>query len=109
MVVVAQLRFAALSQALPVLLVAVAYGVAYVRAVRRLKDTPRAVPTWRRWCFAAGMTLIVVALISPLASLADELFVAHMAEHLLLGDLGTLLLVLGLTGPLLAPVLRLPG
>ena len=109
MVVVAQLRFAALSQALPVLLVAAAYGVAYVRAVRRLKDTSRAVPTWRRWCFAAGMTLIVVALVSPLASLADELFVAHMAEHLLLGDLGTLLLVLGLTGPLLAPVLRLPG
>ena len=103
------LRFAALSEALPVLLVAAAYGWVYLRGVRRLEGTTRAVPTWRRWCFAAGMTLIVVALLSPLARLADELFVAHMAEHLLLGDLGTLLLVLGLTGPLLAPVLRLPG
>ncbi len=38
---------------------------------------------------------------------AEELFWPHMVEHLLLGDLGTLLLVLGLTGPLLAPVLRI--
>jgi cytochrome c oxidase assembly factor CtaG len=30
-----------------------------------------------------------------------------MAEHLLLGDVGALLLVLGLTGPMLAPVLRI--
>jgi cytochrome c oxidase assembly factor CtaG len=30
-----------------------------------------------------------------------------MAEHLLLGDLAALLLVLGLTGPVLAPVLRI--
>jgi putative membrane protein len=38
--------------------------------------------------------------------ISDELFAAHMAEHLLIGDIGTLLLVLGLTGPVLAPVLR---
>jgi cytochrome c oxidase assembly factor CtaG len=30
-----------------------------------------------------------------------------MAEHLVVGDLGALLLVLGLTGPVLAPVLRI--
>jgi hypothetical protein len=30
-----------------------------------------------------------------------------MVEHLAIGDLGTLLLVLGLTGPVLAPVLRI--
>jgi cytochrome c oxidase assembly factor CtaG len=47
------------------------------------------------------------ALATPLEALADDLFVAHMAEHLLLGDVATLLLVLGLTGPLLAPVLRI--
>ena len=46
---------------------------------------------------------------SPWAASADELFWAHMVEHLVLGDVGALLLVLGLTGPLLAPVLRLPG
>ena len=85
---VADLHFAALSEALPVVLVALAYGAVYLRGVRRLAGTPRAVPTWRRWCFAAGMTLIVLALVSPLARLADELFVAHMAEHLLLGEIG---------------------
>jgi putative membrane protein len=30
----------------------------------------------------------------------------HMAEHLLVGDIASLLLVLGLTGPLIAPILR---
>ena len=29
-----------------------------------------------------------------------------MAEHLLIGDIAALLIVLGLTGPLLAPLLR---
>ena len=47
-----------------------------------------------------------LTLISPLGALADELFAAHMAEHLLIADIGALLLVLGLTGPLLAPLLR---
>ena len=31
-----------------------------------------------------------------------------MSEHLLIGDIATLLIVLGLTGPLLAPVLAIP-
>ena len=29
----------------------------------------------------------------------------HMIEHLLLGDIAALLIVLGLTGPLIAPIL----
>jgi putative membrane protein len=32
----------------------------------------------------------------------------HMVEHLMLGDIGALLLVLGMTGPLLQPLLGLP-
>ena len=31
----------------------------------------------------------------------------HMVEHLLLGDIASLLIVLGLTGPLIAPILRI--
>jgi putative membrane protein len=30
-----------------------------------------------------------------------------MAQHLLIGDIASLLVVLGLTGPMLAPLLRL--
>ena len=37
-----------------------------------------------------------------------QLLVAHMAEHLLIGDIAALLLVLGMTGPLIAPLLRNP-
>jgi cytochrome c oxidase assembly factor CtaG len=96
-------------EALPILLALAAYGWLYWRGVMRLRGTARAVPGWRVACFAAGLVLIAFGLLSPLAALADELFWAHMAEHLLIGDVGALLLVLGLTGPLLAPVLRLPG
>lgn len=109
MLLAADLAFADLTEAVPVILVAGAAASAYARGARRLRGTARAVPRWRVVCFTAGLLLIAGTLVSPLAPLADDLFVAHMAEHLLIGDLGTLLVVLGLTGPLLAPVLRLPG
>lgn len=64
-------------------------------------------PRWRQLCFGAGLTLIAVALFSPIGHVAEELVVAHMAEHLLLGDLATLLLVLGLTRSLLQPILAI--
>jgi cytochrome c oxidase assembly factor CtaG len=81
-------------------------GILYALRVHHLAGTPREVPGWRRACFFGGLCLIVVTLTS-MGSLADELFWAHMVEHLVIGDLGTLLLVLGLTGPVLAPVLRI--
>src|SRR6185312_6280494 len=37
-----------------------------------------------------------------------ELVIAHMIEHLLIGDIASLLIVLGLTGPLLQPILAIP-
>jgi len=88
---------------------AIGFGVLYFIRARRLAAQGRPVPGWRLWCWYGGLALIVVALTSPLGSLADELFWAHMAEHLLIADIGALLLVLGLTGPLLAPLLRAPG
>ncbi len=65
-------------------------------------------PLWRQLCFAAGLLTIAVALVSPIAHIGEELVIAHMVEHLLLGDVATLLLVLGLTGPLLQPILAIP-
>jgi cytochrome c oxidase assembly factor CtaG len=65
------------------------------------------VPVWRQACFGAGIVLIVAALVSPAAHIGEELIVAHMAQHLVLGDLGSLLIVLGLTGPLLQPLLAI--
>jgi cytochrome c oxidase assembly factor CtaG len=64
------------------------------------------VPAARQSSFYGGLVLIVATL-TLTGRLSDELFAAHMAEHLLIADLGALLLVLGLTGPVLAPVLRI--
>lgn len=89
------------------LLPATVSGILYALRVRALRGTARSVPAWRQSCFYAGLLVIVIALASPLGHLADELFLAHMAEHLLLADAGALLLVLGVTGPVLAPLLRL--
>lgn len=94
---------------LPIAAGLLAYAALYLAGVRRLRGTTRAVPGWRIACFAAGLLLLLAALVTPLAAAADELFWAHMLEHLMVGDLAALLLVLGLTGPLIAPVLRLPG
>jgi putative membrane protein len=79
----------------------------YLRRVRTLARSRHEVPVWRRACFLAGLALIAASL-TALGSVSDELLYAHMIEHLLIGDLAALLLVFGLTGPLLAPVLRIP-
>ncbi len=80
----------------------------YAKRCATLAAKGRPVPLWRQLCFGAGLLVIVVALVSPIGEIADELVIAHMGEHLLLGDVATLLLILGLTGPLLQPVLAIP-
>jgi cytochrome c oxidase assembly factor CtaG len=77
------------------------------RAVR-LSHEGRPVPGWRQACFGAGLAMIAIALFSPIGHISDELVIAHMVEHLLIGDIATLLLVLGLTRSLLQPILAIP-
>jgi putative membrane protein len=79
----------------------------YAKRASTLARKGRPVPIWRQLCFGGGLLTIVVSLVSPIAHLAEELVIAHMIEHLMLGDLATLLMVLGLTGPLLQPVLSI--
>lgn len=79
----------------------------WVRA-RTLTGAGRPVPRWRQVCFAAGLVVLEIALSPPVDTLSDQLLVAHMAEHLLIGDIAALLFVLGLTGPMMAPLLRNP-
>jgi putative membrane protein len=78
----------------------------YHARVQTLSHQRRAVPGWRQACFAAGLISLAIVLSEPVDSLADQLLVVHMAEHLVIGDISALLIVLGLTGPLLAPLLR---
>jgi putative membrane protein len=79
----------------------------YARRATTLAARGRPVPLWRQICFASGLLVIALALITPLSDLADELVIAHMIEHLLIGDIASLLIVLGLTGPLLQPILAI--
>jgi cytochrome c oxidase assembly factor CtaG len=88
-------------------LVLLAYWWPYARRTRTLAAEGRPVPGWRRWCFASGVVTIAIALSPPIGYLSDQLLSFHMVEHLLIGDIGALLLVLGLTGPVLAPLLRI--
>jgi putative membrane protein len=83
-------------------------GGLYAKRASTLARKGRPVPLWRQLCFASGLLMIVVALFSPIGHISEELVIAHMVEHLMLGDLATLLLVLGLTGPLLQPILAIP-
>jgi cytochrome c oxidase assembly factor CtaG len=92
-------------QLLPLAVVAVAYAL----RARTLSAQGRPVDVWRQSSFAAGVALIFAALVSPLAHMGEELLWAHMAQHLVLGDLASLLIVLGLTGPLLQPLLAVEG
>jgi cytochrome c oxidase assembly factor CtaG len=93
-------------QLLPIVLIAIAYAMRARTLARR--DQP--VPGWRIALFSVGIALLVISVASPLAEVAEkELFSFHMAQHLLLGDLAPLCLLAGLTGPLLRPVLALPG
>jgi cytochrome c oxidase assembly factor CtaG len=91
----------ALVQLTPLLLLGLLYG----RRARTLAAS-HPVPGWRQACFYAGLLTIGGAL-AGLGSASDELLYAHMVEHLLLADVAALLIVLGLTGPLIAPILML--
>jgi len=83
------------------------FALLYARRARTLaRDARHPVPAWRQACFYSGCVTIALAL-TGLGGASEELLLAHMVEHLLLGDIAALLIVLGLTGPLIAPVLRI--
>ena len=93
-------------QLAPIALIAIAYTV----RARTLARREQPVPGWRIALFALGIGLLVLAVASPIATVGEvELFSFHMVQHLLIGDLAPLCLLAGLTGPLLRPILALPG
>jgi putative membrane protein len=82
-------------------------GALYWRRARTLARRGPPVPPLRVVAFGAGLLTLFFALASPIDTIGEErLFSVHMLQHLLLGDVGALLLVLGLDGRLLRPLLR---
>jgi cytochrome c oxidase assembly factor CtaG len=96
-----------LGEFVPPLAAALLYLLLYRRRVQTLSAERRAVARWRRLCFWTGAVLLTAVQLPPLDGLADRLLVAHMVQHIVIGDVASLLIVLGLTGPVLAPVMRM--
>ena len=82
------------------IVVVVGLTVVYVRRWREVGAS-----IGRLASFLAGMALILVALVSPVDRLAEQLFFMHMTQHLLL-DLAPILVLLGLTRVILRPATR---
>jgi putative membrane protein len=83
------------------LVVVAALTAVYVRRWRAVDGS-----IGRLACLLGGMALVLVALVSPVDRLAEQLFFMHMVQHLLLIDLAPILVLLGLTKVILRPVTR---
>jgi putative membrane protein len=83
-----------------------ATSLVYARGVRRLCSSAAghsgSVSRASAWSFAAGQTVLLVALISPLDTLGGTLLSAHMAQHALLAGVAPPLLLLGAPGVAMA-------
>ena len=87
-----------------------AVGFFYFRRAQTLADRGTPVPAWRRASFAGGLALLLVVLVSPVDALGEQQFLfVHMVQHIVIGDIAPLLIVAGLTGPLLRPLLAIRG
>lgn len=73
-------------------LLAVVYGLGMRSPTGR---RPAVFPRWRPVMFYAGLGVILLALISPIDRLAEDLFTMHMVQHMLLMAVGAPLLLLG--------------
>ena len=92
---------------IPPLGAAVFYLALYARRFRQLLRVRRAPGRWRAISFVTGVVLLVIVQVGPLDSLGDQMLSVHMAQHIVIGDICSLLMVLGLTGPVLQPLLRI--
>jgi putative membrane protein len=86
------------------LVLLVGYVVRWRRA--RAAGGTRGAGAERLTAWAAGVLCIAVALISPIDTLAGQVFAMHMVQHVLLLDIAPILLIAGLTKVLLRPVAR---
>jgi cytochrome c oxidase assembly factor CtaG len=81
-------------------------GLLYYRRARTLARRGAPVAGWRQAVFGLGLGLLFFALVSPLHEFGERQFLfAHMAQHIIVGDLAPLAIVAGLTGPVLRPLL----
>jgi cytochrome c oxidase assembly factor CtaG len=82
--------------------------IAYVWAWRRARQPgmPHPPGFGRLALFTGSMLTVLIALISPIDAMSDDVMVIHMVQHVLLLDVVPILFILSLTKGLLRPVTR---
>jgi len=86
---------------IPILLVGLLYGA----RIRRISVRPSSI---RIASFYAGLGVLVLAVFSPIDAVGEDgMLAVHMLQHTLLGTVAPLLMLLGLTGPVLRPLLSI--
>src|SRR3954469_11092413 len=81
----------------------------YVRRFRaaRAEAGGRGAGPLQALAFAGAMVALIAALVSPIDRLGEDyLFSAHMVQHILLGDIAPLLLLLSLSRVIMRPATR---
>jgi putative membrane protein len=81
----------------------------YVRALRILRGRRLHVSAWQQTAWWIGIALLTVSLLGPPDAYDDRLLSAHMAQHLLLGDIAAPFLLLGMRTPMLLFYLPRPA
>jgi cytochrome c oxidase assembly factor CtaG len=93
----------------PILIPIGAYVWFYVRRFREVRRSSgsRGASTRHLAAFLGSLIVILIALVSPLDGLGEQyLFSAHMVQHLLLGDIAPLLMLLALSRVIMRPLTR---
>ena len=86
----------------PGVFVYLAIGTAlYVRAVGIARGRGLEVTTFQQCAFYGGVALWAIAIFSPVHSLSEDLLSAHMAQHLLIAELGAPFILVGLRAPVI--------
>ncbi len=96
-----------LAEMLPPVIALIAYVLLYSKRAVTLATQRRPVERWRIGCFVGGVVLMSVVQVGPFDALADELLVYHMTQHIIIGEVASFFVVVGLTGPLLQPLLSM--
>lgn len=73
----------------------------YVRALGILRGRRLHVSAWQQAFWWIGIALLTIGLLGPPDAYDDRLLSAHMAQHLLIGDIAAPFLLLGMRTPML--------
>ena len=79
---------------LDILLPVLAAAALYIAGAKRRRGRDHGTSGWRHASFFGGLAALLIALQSPLDTLADHSFTMHQVQHLFLGALGPMLLML---------------